>query len=47
MLTTGKIRLGVLDGDNVIDLIFYANWVPIDLGRFLNKHEKAYEKLKQ
>ncbi|ENN76945.1 hypothetical protein D910_07079 [Dendroctonus ponderosae] len=46
MLSTGKIRLGALDGDNIIDLNSHANWVPIDLVRFLHEHENAYEKLK-
>ncbi|KAL1497943.1 hypothetical protein ABEB36_008823 [Hypothenemus hampei] len=47
MLNTGKIRLGVLEGENVIDLNSHENWVPIDLVRFLHEHEHAYEKLKE
>lgn len=47
MLNTGKIHLGVLDKDDVIDLNSYMNWVPIDLVRFLHEHDQAYEKLKE
>lgn len=47
MLNIGKIRLGVLQGTNVIDLNSHENWVPVDLVRFLHEHDKAYEKLKE
>lgn len=47
MLNTGKIHLGVLDKDDVIDLNSHMNWVPIDLVRFLHEHDQAYEKLKE
>ncbi|XP_066258987.1 fumarylacetoacetate hydrolase domain-containing protein 2-like [Euwallacea similis] len=47
MLNTGKIHLGVLDGDSVIDLNSHVNWVPIDLVRFLHEHDQAYQKLKE
>ncbi|XP_060522473.1 fumarylacetoacetate hydrolase domain-containing protein 2-like [Cylas formicarius] len=44
MMNTGKIRLGVLKGDKVIDLNSHANWVPNNLVEFLHEHESA-EKL--
>lgn len=47
MLNIGKIHLGVLNGNEVIDLNSHKNWVPNDLVRFLHEHDQAYEKLKQ
>ncbi|XP_076275312.1 oxaloacetate tautomerase fahd2, mitochondrial-like [Rhynchophorus ferrugineus] len=47
MLNTGKIRLGVVNGEKIIDLNSYAHWVPNDLVKFLHEHEKAFDKLKE
>ncbi|XP_030759713.1 fumarylacetoacetate hydrolase domain-containing protein 2-like [Sitophilus oryzae] len=47
MMTTGKIKLGVVNGEKVIDLNSYANWIPNDLIKFLHEHDYAFEKLKE